>query len=154
MVRSILKLSEHLSSITRIFLDTAPVIYYVEANERYLPLAQTVFDHLDAGLLTAVTSPITLAECLVIPYRLNNTELKQAFTDLITGGSGVEFALLDQQIADWAAELRARYNLSLTDAFQVAIALSKNCDAFLTNDVALKRVTEIKVIVLAELEAG
>jgi predicted nucleic acid-binding protein len=154
MEPSILKLSEQLQTITRLFLDTAPVIYYVEENERYLPLVQMVFDQLDTGLLTGVTSPITLAECLVIPYRLNKTVLQQAFSDLITSGSGAEFTPLDQEQADRAAELRARYNLSLTDAFQVAIALTTNCDAFLTNDIVLKRVIEINVIVLDETEAG
>lgn len=154
MERPILKLSDQLQAITRLFVDTAPVIYYVEENERYLPLVQIVFDRLDTGLLTAVTSPITLAECLVMPYRLKNVDLRQAFADLITGGSGTEFALLDHKQAERAAELRARYNLSLTDAFQVAIALTTNCDAFLTNDIALKRVTEINVIVLDETEAG
>jgi predicted nucleic acid-binding protein len=154
MEQSILKLSDRLQNITRFFLDTAPVIYYVEENDRYLPLIQMVFDHLDAGLLTAVTSPITLAECLVMPYRLKNADLRQAFTELITSGSGAEFTLLDHEQADRAAELRARYNLSLTDAFQVAIALTTNCDAFLTNDITLKRVTEIDVIVLDETEAG
>ncbi|MFA0754466.1 MAG: hypothetical protein IMHGJWDQ_002253 [Candidatus Fervidibacter sp.] len=31
-----------------------------------------------------------------------------------------------------AASLRARYNLSLTDAFQVAVALKAGCDAVLS----------------------
>jgi predicted nucleic acid-binding protein len=51
-----------------------------------------------------------------------------------------------------AAELRARYNLTLTDAFQVACALDAGCEAFLTNDFGLKRVTEIQVIVLDALD--
>lgn len=51
-----------------------------------------------------------------------------------------------------AADLRARYNLSLTDAFQVAVAIASNCDTFLTNDIALKRVTELGMIVLDEIE--
>jgi predicted nucleic acid-binding protein len=52
-----------------------------------------------------------------------------------------------------AAELRARYNLSLTDAFQIAVALQSGCDAFLTNDMTLKRVSELSVVVLEEMEA-
>lgn len=48
-----------LHNVTRLFLDTAPVIYYVEENERYLPLVDEVFDRLDDGLLTAVVSPVT-----------------------------------------------------------------------------------------------
>jgi predicted nucleic acid-binding protein len=38
------------------------------------------------------------------------------------------------------------------DALQVAVALSANCDAFLTNDIALKKITEIDMIILKETE--
>lgn len=56
----------------------------------------------------------------------------------------------DQAIV--AADFRARYNLSLPDALQAAVALVAGCDAFLTNDAALKRVTELRVITLDEVE--
>jgi predicted nucleic acid-binding protein len=54
--------------------------------------------------------------------------------------------------ANSAAELRARFNLSLTDAYQIAAALGAGCDAFLTNDAGLKRVREITILVLDDLE--
>ena len=57
-----------------------------------------------------------------------------------------------RDIARHAALLRASYNLSLTDAFQISAALAFGCSAFLTNDVALKRVTELRVLVIGELE--
>jgi hypothetical protein len=38
-----------------------------------------------------------------------------------------------------------------TDAFPIAAALAAGCDAFLTNDAALKRVSELRVLVLEEL---
>ncbi|MBD2354935.1 hypothetical protein H6G41_09915 [Tolypothrix sp. FACHB-123] len=44
------------------------------------------------------------------------------------------------------------YGLKLLDALQVATALVAGCDAFLTNDVALQRVTELRILVLAALE--
>jgi hypothetical protein len=44
-------------------------------------------------------------------------------------------------VAERAAELRARYNLRTPDALQVATALVRRCEAFLTNDARLKRVT-------------
>ncbi len=147
-----MKMPERLQTVTRLFLDTAPVIYYVEENAHYLPLVAAVFDRLDNGSLIAITSPVTLAECLVIPYRADQSELKHAFTDLLTGGSNTEFVPLGQEIAKQAAELRAKYNLSLTDAFQVAAALTTGCDAFLTNDATLKRVTELDMLVLDEVE--
>jgi predicted nucleic acid-binding protein len=56
------KLAEAFSGVRRLFLDTAPVIYYVGGNEHYLPRLEPVFEYLDAGTVRAVTSPITLSE--------------------------------------------------------------------------------------------
>ncbi len=55
-------------------------------------------------------------------------------------------------IAELAADLRARYNLRTPDALHVAAAIDGGCDAFLTNDVDIRHVKEIKVLVLDELE--
>lgn len=46
----------------------------------------------------------------------------------------------------------ADYNLQLLDAFQVAAALQSKCEAILTNDMQLKRVKELRVLVVSELE--
>jgi predicted nucleic acid-binding protein len=147
-----MNLAERLESVHQIFLDTAPVIYFVEKNPDYLEKSQVVFSHLDEGKFTAVVSPITLSECLVIPYRLEKAEVAQVFTELLVNGENVLFYPIDEIIADKAAGLRARYNLTLTDAFQLAVAIHAECDAFLTNDTDLKRVTEIPIIVLSEAE--
>ena len=56
------------------------------------------------------------------------------------------------RIAESAADLRARYNLRTPDALHVAAGIDARCDAFLTNDTGIKRVTEIAVLVLDELE--
>ena len=148
-----MKLSARLKNVQRIFLDTAPVIYYVEKNPAYLAKVKPVFTRIDAGTLTAVTSPITLSECLVHPYRLHHLDGIARFRDLIVGGSNVNFVLLDDAIADKAAELRAQHGLTLPDALQMATALRAGCDAFLTNDPILKRVAGLDVIVVDEVEA-
>lgn len=44
-------------------------------------------------------------------------------------------------------------NLQLPDALQVAAAIIAGCEAFLTNDAALKRVTKLRVLVVCELES-
>jgi len=147
-----MKIADALSPITRLFLDTAPVIYYVERNPAYLLVVDEVFDRIDAGTLPAVTSPVTLCECLVVPFRTHQVAVQQDFLDLVVAGQGISFVLTDATIARNAAELRARYRLSLPDSLQVATALAVGCDAFLTNDSALKRVTELTILVLDELE--
>jgi predicted nucleic acid-binding protein len=143
-------LTERLDSIRRLFLDTAPVIYYVEKNPSFSTKVQDIFQRLDDSRLTAVVSPITLAECLVAPYRLGRPDVAQTFSDLLADNENVLLYPIDEITADKAAELRARYNLTLTDAFQLAVAIQSGCDAFLTNDSDLKRVTEIPVIVVSE----
>lgn len=147
-----MKLAKQLDKIGVIFLDTAPVIYFVEQNPEFFSKVQVVFERLDNGNLTAVVSPITLAECLVLPYKQKKTEIAQVFTELLANSESVMFYPIDEVVADKAADLRARYNLTLTDAFQLAIATQSECDAFLTNDADLKRVKEIPVLVLSEAE--
>ncbi|MEW6364896.1 MAG: PIN domain-containing protein [Acidobacteriota bacterium] len=137
-----------------VFLDTAPVIYFVEKNLLYLPIVTHVFERIDSGALQAVTSPVTLAECLVHPLRLRNEEATRAFSDLIVNGDNTSFQRIDEHVSARAAELRARHNLTLADAFQGATALAAGCDALLTNDPTMKRVSELKVIVLDELDAA
>jgi predicted nucleic acid-binding protein len=146
------KIAAALQGVSRLFLDTAPVIYYVERNPAYSARVDDIFDRIDAAALHAVTSPITLAECLVGPIRQGLTQAQQDFTDLIVSGANVTFQLLEDATARQAADLRVRYNLGLLDAFQVAAALAGGCDAFLTNDIALRRVQELPILVLDDLE--
>ena len=63
-----------------------------------------------------------------------------------------DFVEISAEIGDRAAQIRVKYNLALIDALQIATALVAGCEAFLTNDVQLMRVTEVKIIVVSELE--
>jgi predicted nucleic acid-binding protein len=142
---------EALRGVTHLFLDTAPVIYYVENDPHRFLTVKAIFERVDNGRLIVVTSPVTLAECLVLPYRLGRNDLQRDFSELITRGGNTLFVSISDMIAERAAELRARYNLTLTDALQVATAIAVGCEAFLTNDVQLKRVTELAILVVDEL---
>lgn len=148
-----MKVDDALDGVTRLFLDTAPVIYYVEGNPTYVESTNAVFERIDDGPLLAVTSPVTLAECLIAPYRANLPQVSQAFLELIIHGNNTAFVPIGREAAQRAAELRAEYNLTLTDAMQMAVALNAGCEAFLTNDAALRRVTGLRVLMLDELEA-
>ena len=146
-------ISDALSNVTRLFLDTAPVIYFVEQNLEYAATVDFIFEKIDQQKITAVTSPITLAEALIQPIKLGDWQLQQDFADLITQGQNTVFLSISGSEATEAARLRAHYNLSLTDALQLSAALNAGCDAFLTNDKIFRRVTELPVIVLSDIEA-
>jgi predicted nucleic acid-binding protein len=146
-----MNLEDAFSGVDRCFLDTAPIIYYVEQNSAYFAIARSVFQRLKAGDFTAVTSPVTLAECLVVPHRQGLTQLKQDFVDVITAGENTLFSPITAEIGKQAAELRVQYNLKLPDALQIATAKAVGCQAFLTNDIALKRIGELQILILSEL---
>lgn len=139
-----------LAGVSRLFLDTAPVIYFVERNPQFVAIVDPIFGRLDDNI-TAVASPVTLAECLVGPQRLGLADLEQAFVDVILGENAT-FIPIDGEIAREAARIRVRYNLQLPDALQIAVALTTGCEAFLTNDTALQRVGELQILVLGDLE--
>ncbi|MCL6533705.1 MAG: PIN domain-containing protein [Armatimonadetes bacterium] len=146
-----MRLAELLPSLSRVFLDTAPIIYYTEKHPLYFGLVAPLFQAIDAGEITAVTSVITLSECLVYPYLRGLTDLQRDYFDLIVHGANVEFVLQDERTGRLAAELRARYRVELPDALQIATALQANCTAFLTNDTELKRIQELSIVVVKEL---
>ena len=146
-----MNLEDAFNEVDRCFLDTAPIIYYVEQNSAYFAIARSAFQRLKAGNFTAVTSPVTLAECLVVPHRQGLTQLKQDFVDVITAGANTFFSPITAEIGQQAAELRVQYNLKLPDDLQIATARVAGCQAFLTNDAALKRVGELRILILSEL---
>ena len=144
-----MRISDALAGVSSLFLDTAPVIYFVERNPQFVDLVDPIFDRLEADI-TAVVSGITLSECLVGAIRLGSADLEQAFVDVLQQDE-VVFVEINAAIARSSARIRVRYNLQLPDALQVAAAIIAGCEAFLTNDTALKRVTELRVLVVGEL---
>ena len=60
---------------SKIMLDTAPIIYYIENIEPYASLLQTLFNGITSEDNTAVTSVITFIEVLTKPIRDKNKEL-------------------------------------------------------------------------------
>lgn len=147
-----MKVDAALQGVGSLFLDSAPVIYHVERHPSYLDRMDVVYGLISRGSLIAVTSSVTLAECLVSPIRQQDSQLIVDFTQRIVKGYGVRFETIDAAAARQAAEVRARYGISLPDAFQIGAALNAQCDALLTNDHRLKIVQEIPIIVLDDLE--
>jgi predicted nucleic acid-binding protein len=62
-------LSDELKQVQTIFLDTAPIIYYIEAHPQFGPLAKEIVNSFQSGSLTAFSSVITLVEVLPKPVQ-------------------------------------------------------------------------------------
>ncbi|GIV09262.1 MAG: motility twitching protein PilT [Fimbriimonadales bacterium] len=134
-----------LQGISRLGLDTSPIIYFVEAHPRYDALLTPIFERIDQGVIEGVTSVITLVEVVVHPLRQGRHDLVERYRQLLLNSAHFEVVPISPEIALRAADLRAHYNLRTPDALQVATAIVNRCDAFLTNDATLQRVKELKI---------
>jgi predicted nucleic acid-binding protein len=148
----VVTLDHALRAVSRLGIDTAPIVYLIERHPRYHPLARAVFERLVHGQFTGVTSVITLGEVLVQPLVRGDAGLQQRYRDVLLQSVGFDMRPIDAAAAEHAAELRARYRLRLPDALQLAVVLQEGCEAFLTNDRRLQRVTELRILVLDDVE--
>jgi predicted nucleic acid-binding protein len=147
-----MKLDDALAGIDSLGFDTAPIIYFVEAHPHYDALVTEIFQRVAAGTIQGITSVITLTEVLVHPFQRGDAHLGDEYRALLLASRDFQTLPIDGGIAEQAANLRARYGLRTPDALQISAALAAGCAAFLTNDVRLQRVSELRVLVLDELE--
>ncbi len=144
-------LSEELSLIDSIFIDTAPIIYYIEAHPQFGPLAKEVVNAFQSGNLIAYSSVITLAEVLPKPTEHGDEKLAKKFAEFLKHGKNFTMIEISERIAEAAGKLRGRNPfLKTVDAIQLAAALHLETEAFLTNDGRLEKFKDLKVLVLKD----
>lgn len=139
----------------KVFLDTAPFIYFIQKNEEN-PL---YFDKVKRFLMESYdndvdieTSVITVEEYMVFPYRNNEQKYINLFKKLLKE-LDINIIDIDREIAEKAAKIRAEYKaFKAMDALQLAAACTVGCDLFLTNDKQLRQFKEIKCITVEDLE--
>ena len=103
-------------------IDTPIIIYLVEAHPKYDALVIDVFQRIADNIFSGVTSVVTLIEVLIQPLKQRNVYLQREYQDLLLHSASFETMSIDTTIAECAAELRARYNLRIPDALQIATA--------------------------------
>ena len=132
--------------------DTMPLIYYIEENRNYLEVVDPFFEAIDRGEFKVVTSIITLLEVLVHPVRNGDVILAQRYRDLLFDTEGLSTMILDRTIAEEAARLRASHHIRTPDSIQMATAISEGASFFLTNDLRLPSLPNLKTLVLEHLK--
>lgn len=146
-----LRLAKLLKGVDRIAIDTAPFIYFIEENKAYIDILDPLFTLIDDGHLTAYTSVVTLIEVLTKPIAEDNEKLVDRYSAILTNSAHMSVIDVDSSMAVEVARLRAKYHIKTPDAIQIATGIANGAKVFITNDINLKRVKEIKVIVLDEL---
>lgn len=123
-----------MSGYKRIFLDTAPLIYFLDEDINYAERMEQIFKKILEKKRLLLTSAITCTEYLTVPYRTQNTEKADVFFEFLSD-CNVQIHAIDVDIAKKAAKIRARYkDFKTMDCLQLAAACLAECDLFLTND--------------------
>jgi predicted nucleic acid-binding protein len=134
----------------RICIDTAPFIYFIEKNPKYHGILRPIFAEIDAGKIDALTSTITLLEVLVLPFKTKNESLAEKYREILLYAEGLTTFEISQDVSELSSKLRAKYLIRTPDAIQIAVGIIYGADVFLTNDSSLKKVTDIRIVILED----
>ena len=150
MLRNIYGSLGILTGIDRIFLDTAPLIYFLDNDENYAEkMRQIFYDALTSGA-KIITSAVTVTEYLTYPLRIGNIESVNVFFEFMND-AGIKVQPIDIRTAVKAAEIRAEYtSFKPMDSLQLASACINRCDIFLTNDKQLCQSQEIRRVTVEQ----
>lgn len=130
----------------RVTVDTAPIIYLLEGNPRFLNQFLPLFERIEAGEIVAVVSVVTLAEVLAGPLGSRNEILAERYFKTLTSSNSWRVQQMDPELSFTAARIRTRYHLKLPDAIQVATAIQSGSTALITHDRDFSAVEEILVL--------
>ncbi len=134
----------------KVFLDTTPLIYFLDEDESFGEKTRAIFEEIVSNGKQMVSSSVTCVEYMVYPYKTGNHEKIKAFNEFIED-VGVRMLSIDVAIAHKAAQIRAEYpDFKTMDALQLAAAIQSGCDLFLTNDKQLRQFEYIKCITVEE----
>ena len=119
----------------RTYLDANVLIYAIEAGrEIRQEKARMLLRAVDDRALEAVTSELTLLECLIKPLRDGEGVLAARYRHLLSDRAGFHVVPITREILELAAEIRAHQNVRLPDAIHSATAIQTNCSIVATND--------------------
>lgn len=134
-----------------IALDTMAFIYLFEEDRYYIDTVKAIFENVEKGKLKAITSTVTIVECLTKPLKKNDFPLVAKYGTAFRNFPNFEVVPVSIEVAEKAASIRARYGLKTPDAIQIAIGVLRKARAFVTNDLNFKEVEDVKVVQLSNL---
>lgn len=136
----------------KIGIDSMCFIYHFEVNKSYGEIVKQIFLQLQKNKLTAATSTITIAEILSFEKLQKDRVLFEQTKTRLRQTPNLEIIPVDETISEIAAIFKCKYNIALPDAIQVATAVASGQEAFITNDRGLKKIKEIKIVILNDFK--
>lgn len=134
-----------------VYLDSNIVITILEYTAPLSQPQKRFIDALETGQISAVSSHLALAECLVKPMRERNEQAIEAVLQFLENQEHVELLPVSRDILVKAAEIRAVSGTKLPDAIHLASAVAAGCQTFLSDDKGIRMPASVARIGFAEL---
>jgi uncharacterized protein len=131
-----------------VFLDSSPVIYFVERPPRWGAKAAARIAALRGAGAQLVVSDLVRMETAIGPLKANDPVRLADFATFFAA-SHVTVLPIMATVCDRAARIRAQYGFKPLDSLHLAAAVEHGCTHFLSNDAKLKRFPDILVEVLS-----
>lgn len=119
--------------MSRIFLDTNVLIYFIEDEGELGRQAFALIERMSERRDEVLTSALTLGEILTRPIEMSRQDIADRYESLLLS-SGVRLLSFDRAGALAYARIRSDRSIKPPDALQLAVASSAGCDLFITND--------------------
>ena len=87
---------------------------------------------------------------LVLPFKTKNESLAEKYRDILLYAEGLTTFEIFHEVSELSSKLRAKHLIRTPDAIQIAVGIIYGADAFLTNDSSLKKVNDIRVVILED----
>jgi predicted nucleic acid-binding protein len=136
----------------RVYFDANVFIHALNGFPSYALTLRELFQAVESGGVSAVTSELTLAELLIIPFRHGNIEEERRCRMILRPRSHLQLIPVNTDVLEATARMRAALPAMHTpDAIHGATARLAGCDVFLTNDRHLKTISGLQITLLSEL---
>jgi uncharacterized protein len=134
----------------RAYLDANCIIYLVELNPTWGHKVLARVASLRSGGNRIAVGDLARTECLAQPFLKGNASVIADFQAFFNSPN-VDVLPLSAMVCETAARIRAasQFQLKVPDCLHLATAIENGCDLFLTNDIGLRRCTQIAVEILS-----
>lgn len=129
-------------------LDTSLFIYLFEENPSFFEKSSKIFRAIEKGKYKGVFSVIGMIEILTGPKKQGRIGMSAQYEYHLRHFRNLSIIGINERIVWLSSDLRAKYGITTPDAIHIATAIDVGAQKFITNDKALKKVTEIKVEML------
>jgi predicted nucleic acid-binding protein len=127
-----------MASKPRWYFDSNAIISIIEGASPPTAAQRDALIGIEDMDIEALTSELTLAECLVKPLAEGRADLIGAFMEFLDNRDSLPTVPITRDILLLAAEIRSQAAVKLPDAIHVATARSSGCTAFISNDKGIK----------------